>query len=68
MSNCEHLIENALSSIEEAKTFGADAHDSFVIEMNLPHNQEMLKKVNVTKEELWEIAQYIIYSYIPYIK
>jgi hypothetical protein len=63
MTNCEHLIENALASITRAGQ--CDGYEAFKKEMNYNYNKEMLKQVSITQDELWEIAQYILYSYIP---
>ena len=59
MSNVEHLIENALVSMESNK----DAYESFQQEMSKKYNRDMLEMVHITLDELWEIAQYIKYSY-----
>ena len=68
MTNCEHLIENALISMKEAKDKEADVHEAFQDEMNHDYNKAMLREVCVTKKELWEIAQYIMYVYEDCIK
>lgn len=61
MTNCEHLIENALASMQKAREENMDTYDAFLNEMNHIHNKAMLREVCVTKKELWEIAQYIMY-------
>ena len=61
MTNCEHLIENALMSMQKARYANMDTYKAFQNTMNLRHNKEMLKVVSITKKELWEIAQYIMY-------
>ena len=62
MTNCEHLIENALIRMEKTIRFGGrNVYEDFQYEMSLHHNKEMLSKVNVTEKELWEIAQYVMY-------
>lgn len=63
MTNCEHLIENALMSMQKARNEKTDVYEAFQNEMNSNHNKAMLRGVCVTKNELWEIAQYIMYSY-----
>lgn len=63
MSNIEHLIENALTAMSNR----GDKYQAFVGEMGAKHNRKMLQEVSVTKEELWEIAQYIFYTWIPTI-
>lgn len=62
MTNCEHLIENALVSMEKARINGSDVYEVFKSEMNKQHNKMMLSEVSMTQKELWEIAQYIIYT------
>ncbi len=52
MTNCEHLLENALAA---CRTGGKDFKESFDKEMALPRNQIMLLEVNMTVDELWEI-------------
>jgi hypothetical protein len=59
MSNIEHLIENALISMESNE----DAYEAFQQEMAKKYNRDMLKTVHITLDELWEIAQYVKYSY-----
>lgn len=66
MTNCEHLIENALMSIDKAKEKGIDIYEAFLNEMKYKHNQIMLNEVSLTKDELWEIAQYIMFVHDVY--
>lgn len=68
MTNCEHLIENALMSMKKAESDGVSTYDAFQNAMNSNHNKAMLREVCVTKKELWEIAQYIMYIYEEDIK
>ncbi len=68
MTNCEHLIENALMSMQKARNERADVYEAFQDEMSHVYNKEMLREVCVTKKELWEIAQYVMYVYEPDIK
>lgn len=68
MTNAEHLIENALMSMQKARNANADTYEAFQDEMNHNHNKIMLREVCVTKKELWEIAQYIMYTYEDGIK
>lgn len=63
MTNCEHLIENALMSMQKARNERVDVYEAFQDEMNSNHNKAMLREVCVTKKELWEIAQYIMYTH-----
>lgn len=53
MTNCEHLIENALVAI---RCGDDDFKESFDKEKELPSNQIMLSEVNMTIDELWEIV------------
>ena len=68
MTNAEHLIENALMSMKKAENKGTDVYEAFQDEMSHKHNNAMLKEVCVTKKELWEIAQYIMYTHDVGIK
>ena len=61
MTRCEHLIENALVKMQMAKKANMDTYEAFQDVMNLWPNKDMLEQVHITKEELWEIAQYIMY-------
>lgn len=63
MSNIEHLIENALRAMESANARTEDTRLAFEKEMAASVNKQMLQAVRMTKDELWQIAQYIIYSY-----
>lgn len=60
MTNCEHLIENALVAI---RCGDDDFKESFDKEMELPGNQIMLSEVNMTIDELWETVQYLATTY-----
>lgn len=66
MTNCEHLIENALTRMKNAEETGMDTYDAFQDEMSLDRSKMMLNAVSITKDELWEIAQYIIYDWDKY--
>ena len=68
MTNCEHLIENALMGMYKAKEKGIDIYEAFLNEMKSKHNQLMLNEVGLTKDELWEIAQYIMFVHDVYMK
>lgn len=59
MSDCEHLIENALNCITNAENSGKNSFEAFCEVMTYPHNAEMLRNVNITKDELWEMAYYV---------
>ena len=61
MTRCEHLIENALMAMQRAKKDNMDVYEVFHDKMNLWPNKDMLEQVYITKDELWEIAQYIMY-------
>jgi hypothetical protein len=61
MTRCEHLIENALMAMQRAKKANMDVYEAFHDTMNLSYNKEMLDSVDMNKDELWEIAQYIMY-------
>ena len=62
MSNIEHLIENALTAMEENPN---DTYQAFAEAMSDMRNQYMLKEVSISKNELWAIAQYIFYTWLP---
>lgn len=53
MSNIEHLIENAIIAVEKDKTF-----EDF---NSAERNKAMLRKVCACADEIWEIAQYMVY-------
>lgn len=60
MTNCEHLLENALAAI---RTGGKDFKESFDKEMALSRNKIMLSEISMTVDELWEIVQYLATTY-----
>lgn len=68
MTNTEHLIENALISMQKARNERADVYKAFQNEMSSNHNKAMLKEVSITQQELWEIAQYIMYTHDVYTR
>ena len=55
MSKIEHLIENAITCLEGNKDF-----DYFT---TMWQNKEMLKYVNASPEEIWEMAIYVVTTY-----
>lgn len=55
MSNIQHLIENAITCLEENRDF-----DYFI---SMWQNKEMLKYVNASPEDIWEMAIYVITTY-----
>lgn len=57
MSIAEHLIENALTALEEGKDFGY-----FKKDINFEFAPSILP------EEVWDMAQYVYYTYLPYFK
>lgn len=59
MSNITHLLENALTAIRSGMKSGRDYSEAFNEEMDAPYNQEMLRAVSTTKEDLFEMAEYI---------
>ena len=63
MSNIEHLIENGLLAVTEAKAKGEDTLKAFEDKMEDYGNKYMLKNVSMTKDELWEAVQYFVYTY-----
>lgn len=60
MTNCEHLIENALVVIRSGSD---DFKESFDKEMVLSKNKIMLSEVSMTVDELWEMVQYLATTY-----
>lgn len=59
MSNITHLLENALTAIQSGMESGRDYEEAFNEEMDAPYNQEMLRAVSITKEDLFEMTEYI---------
>ena len=57
MSIAEHLIENALTALEKGKDF-----EYFKKDINFEFAPSILP------EEVWDIAQYVYYTYLPYVK
>lgn len=59
MTNVEHLLENGLVAVDDAYNANKDCYLAFIHEMGNGYNKTMLKEVNLTKDELWQIVQYI---------
>lgn len=59
MTNIEHLLENGLGAVDEACNANKDCYLSFNSEMRDRRNRIMLDAVSMTKDELWQIVQYI---------
>ena len=59
MSNIEHLLENGLEAVDKAFKDKKDCYLAFKEEMRQDHNRQMLDYVNITRDELWQIIQYI---------
>ena len=55
MSNIEHLIENAITAIEENKKY-----EDWV---SAWQQKTMLKEVMSDPWEIWQMAQYCVYTY-----
>ena len=60
MTNCEHLIENALCVI--------GAGYSYECFSNKKYNTEMAKIENISLEQIWQMAIYVYYTYTPSCK
>ena len=59
MSNIEHLIENAIMSIEHEEEY-----DDW---LNKWQQKAMIKEVKSDPWEIWQMAQYVIYTYKTHI-
>lgn len=59
MSNLEHLIENAISSVESHQPMEEWIHWEKEYG-NLKYGAEFIK---ATPEEIWEIANYVVYTH-----
>lgn len=59
MTNVEHLLENGLIAVDEACKNNKDCYLAFKEEMRDRRNRIMLDTVCITKDELWQIVQYI---------
>lgn len=63
MSNLEHLVENGLVAADEAHKNGKDASKAFYEEMSKEHNRRMLMQTFMSVCELWEIVQYVLFTW-----
>lgn len=63
MSYMEHLIENGLTAADEAHKNGKDASKAFFEEMSKEHNRRMLMQTLMSVYELWEIVQYVLFTW-----
>ena len=57
MSNAQHLLENAIISIEKNMDF-----EDFTIQL---HNKEMAEISNINLIQVWEMAMYVVYNLKP---
>lgn len=57
MSNAEHLIENAICTIEANQDYEDFASQKY--------NIEMAKTIGVDLEEIWTMAGYVMYTLRP---
>lgn len=55
MSPCEHLMENALTALEQGKDF-----EYFKDDINFEFVPD------VKPEDVWEMAQYVYFTYLPF--
>ena len=55
MSDAEHLLENALISLSGGKYFEYYASQDY--------NIVMAKKVNIKLEDVWKMANYVLYTW-----
>lgn len=63
MSNLEHLIENALCLQQEAlkkKSIDDEARQKYITQ---DYNIEMAKRENISLESIWQMAQYVTYTW-----
>ena len=58
MSIAEHLIENALCSMEKENTNYEDFSNDKIL-------QEQSKELNIDLYTLWQMCNYILYTYKP---
>lgn len=56
MSNLEHLLENGLSRLDEGKSY-REWREIMQQDVNWENNE------NITLDNLWEICQYVIYTW-----
>lgn len=59
MSNIEHLLENAIDDMAAKKSFEE-------WKQKYP-NSAILQFVEATAEEIWMMAQYVLYTYKPWL-
>ena len=58
MSNAEHLIENAVSTIEN--------NGDFTEFSSAKHNQNMAKMSRIDLTHVWEMATYVVFTLKQY--
>ena len=61
MSYPEHLIENALSALEDHDPY--EAHEIF---FGNEHNVNMAAAARISLETVWEMANYVILTWYPH--
>ena len=57
MSNCEHLIENAIVCMEKGKTY-ADFSDDY-------YNRLMSAQCDIALQDIWSMASYVVFTLKP---
>lgn len=60
MSNAEHLIENAVSVIENDGDFTEFS--------SAKHNQDMAKAIHIELSHVWDMATYVVFTLKQYWK
>lgn len=60
MSNLEHLIENTLMALEDGRPYD-DVISGIKMDINFP-------ACNLTEQEVWEICQYVKYTWCQELK
>lgn len=63
MTNCQRLIANGLAAMAEADMAGRSSYGAFFRAMECEPNRTLLEPLRVTKRELYEIADYVLYTY-----
>ena len=57
MTNAEHLIENAIMCLEKGNDY-----DAFV---DAKHNREMSRVSGINLDDVWRMAQHVVYTLKP---
>lgn len=64
MTALEHLTENALIAMQKADKESESVYEAFLETMQNGYGREALEMYGIDKNVLWEVLQYVYYTWI----